>query len=89
MIKKILINTMALIPLVVSNPSWAADMAPDAVVESSAVMSAEAAEGLRKDLSYFFGFSFGNMLKEGGNVDVDLTTLSQGMSDSLEDRARI
>lgn len=86
MIKKILINTMALIPLVVSNPSWAADMAPDAVVESSTVMSAEAAEGLRKDLSYFFGFSFGNMLKEGGNVDVDLTTLSQGMSDSLEDK---
>ena len=26
------------------------------------------------------------MLKEGGNIDIDLTALSQGMSDSLEDK---
>jgi FKBP-type peptidyl-prolyl cis-trans isomerase FklB len=38
---------------------------------------------LRKDLSYFFGYSFGNMLQEGGNVDVDMPTLNKGMADSL------
>ena len=39
--------------------------------------------GRSGDLGYFFGFSFGNMLKDGGNEDVDLERLIQGMRDSL------
>jgi FKBP-type peptidyl-prolyl cis-trans isomerase FklB len=45
------------------------------------------ADALKKDLSYFFGFSFGNMLKEGGNVEVDMPRLNQGMLDSLAGKA--
>lgn len=41
-------------------------------------------EDLKKDLSYFFGYSFGNMLKEGGNPNVDLETLEQGLRDSID-----
>jgi len=48
--------------------------------ETSAAVDSDS---LQKSLSYFFGFSFGNMLKEGGNVDVDMPTLNQGMKDSL------
>lgn len=32
---------------------------------------------------YFFGYSFGNMLKEGGNEDVDLEALIKGLKHSL------
>ena len=84
MIKTILINTIALIPIVVCSSAWAADMAPDTTAAPASAMTAAGKESLRQDLSYFFGFSFGNMLKEGGNVDIDLGALSQGMSDSLE-----
>ncbi|MDZ7685818.1 MAG: FKBP-type peptidyl-prolyl cis-trans isomerase N-terminal domain-containing protein [Gammaproteobacteria bacterium] len=38
-------------------------------------------------MGYFFGYSFGNMLKQGGNNDVNLETLMQGIRDSLEDKA--
>ena len=86
MIKNILINTIALIPLVVCSSTWAADTTPDTAAAPASAMTAAATENLRQDLSYFFGFSFGNMLKEGGNIDIDLTALSQGMSDSLEDK---
>ena len=37
------------------------------------------------EMGYFFGYSFGNMLKEGGTYDVDLEALNQGMADSLKD----
>ncbi len=38
---------------------------------------------MQSERGYFFGFSFGNMLKEGGNTDVDLQQLLQGLQDSL------
>ncbi|MEO2173568.1 MAG: FKBP-type peptidyl-prolyl cis-trans isomerase [bacterium] len=41
---------------------------------------------MQGDIGYFFGFSFGNMLKEGGNNEVDLERLLQGMNDSLSDK---
>jgi FKBP-type peptidyl-prolyl cis-trans isomerase FklB len=40
-------------------------------------------EGLVSQRGYFFGYSFGNMLKQGGNEDVDLQALLDGMKDSL------
>ncbi len=40
-------------------------------------------EDLVSERGYFFGYSFGNMLKQGGNDDVDLQALLVGMKDSL------
>ena len=39
---------------------------------------------LRSDMGYFYGFSFGNMLKDGGSDDVDIESLIKGLNDSLE-----
>lgn len=37
----------------------------------------------QEDMGYFFGYAFGNILKEGRNTDVDLDSLRDGMVDSL------
>jgi FKBP-type peptidyl-prolyl cis-trans isomerase len=77
MFKSIVIKSLVLFFVVNSSFSYAA---------STAAAETES-DSLRKDLSYFFGFSFGNMLKEGGNVDVDMPTMNQGMADSLAGKA--
>jgi len=46
--------------------------------------AAEAESSLEADVGYFFGYSFGNMLKEGGNEEVDIQLLLKGMRDSLD-----
>lgn len=38
---------------------------------------------LEQDMGYFYGFSFGNMLKDGGSPDVDVESLLKGLNDSL------
>jgi FKBP-type peptidyl-prolyl cis-trans isomerase FklB len=39
----------------------------------------------KKDVGYFFGYSFGNMLRQQGNENsVDLEAVMQGMKDSME-----
>ena len=38
---------------------------------------------LERDMGYFYGFSFGNMLKDGGSPDVDVASLLEGLNDSL------
>ncbi len=43
----------------------------------------ERAINLERDLGYFYGYSFGNMLKEGMSTDVDIEWLVQGLEDSL------
>ncbi len=53
------------------------------VMVSNIAWAEESADGLEKDLGYFFGYSFGNMLKDGGNEEVDLESLVKGMRDSL------
>jgi FKBP-type peptidyl-prolyl cis-trans isomerase FklB len=68
----ILINGLALILALVSNTAAGAEEADEA-----------AGGNLKRDMGYFFGYSFGNMLKDGGNGDVDLEGLQQGMKDSL------
>lgn len=40
---------------------------------------------LERDMGYFYGYSFGNMLKDGGSVDVDVESLLKGLNDSLAD----
>lgn len=35
------------------------------------------------EMGYFFGYSFGNMLKEGGTTQIDFDALSKGMGDSM------
>ena len=60
-----------------------------AVMTAGSVWSEEAApvpapdETMQAERGYFFGYSFGNMLQQGGNPDVDLGALLQGMQDSL------
>ena len=36
-------------------------------------------------MGYFYGFSFGNMLKDGGSADADVESLLKGLNDSLAD----
>ncbi|MFT4712721.1 MAG: FKBP-type peptidyl-prolyl cis-trans isomerase [Candidatus Azotimanducaceae bacterium] len=55
--------------------------------EVAAAVQPEAVAGPRKptaaEMGYFFGYSFGNMLIEGGTVQVDFDALSKGMADSM------
>ena len=56
------------------------------VVVSSTVLAEEAGDpenDLKDERGYFFGYSFGNMLKDGGNTDVDLDSLRRGLEDAL------
>ncbi len=57
------------------------------LVYSSVPAAEDVPKNLDSDLSYFFGYSFGNMLKEGGNNEVDLERLAQGIKDSLAEKA--
>lgn len=43
----------------------------------------EEIDDLKSERGYFFGYSFGNMLKEGDNGDADLERLIEGLRDSL------
>ena len=57
------------------------------LVYSSVPAAEDVPKNLDSDLSYFFGYSFGKMLKEGGNNEVDLERLAQGIKDSLAEKA--
>ncbi|MFT7222006.1 MAG: FKBP-type peptidyl-prolyl cis-trans isomerase [Candidatus Azotimanducaceae bacterium] len=81
--KVILINALVLILaplstlLLVENAQ--AEDAPVAAAEQAPIAEGE----LLKNLGYFYGFSFGNMLKDGGGGDADIESLIQGLNDSL------
>ena len=56
------------------------------IVTSIDVMATEETGiDLERDLGYFYGYSFGNMLKDGKSTDVDIDPLMQGLKDSLAD----
>ena len=56
------------------------------IVSSIDVMATdETGVDLERDLGYFYGYSFGNMLKDGKSTDVDIDRLMQGLKDSLAD----
>lgn len=78
--KMIFNNVLAVILVVVSNAALADESQDTKALETQ---SAVTPSNIEADLGYFFGFSFGNMLKEGGNKTVDLDALMQGMKDSL------
>ena len=40
---------------------------------------------MQRELGYFYGYSFGNMLKQGNSTDVDLDQLLKGLQDSMAD----
>ncbi|MGK0400539.1 MAG: FKBP-type peptidyl-prolyl cis-trans isomerase [Candidatus Azotimanducaceae bacterium] len=63
--------------VVTAGSVWAEDAAPEPAPEAAADETMQAERG------YFFGYSFGNMLQQGGNPDVDLGALLKGMQDSL------
>lgn len=39
---------------------------------------------MERDLGYYFGYTFGNMLRDGGAEDVDMQRLVEGLQDSLK-----
>ena len=56
------------------------------IVTSLQVMATEGTPvDLERDLAYYYGYSFGNMLKDGKSTDVDIDRLMQGLKDSLAD----
>lgn len=57
-----------------------------AMVSSLASGEEAAGDDLKADMGYFFGYSFGNMLKRDGHTDVDIERLMQGMRDSMGDQ---
>ena len=76
-------NMLVALLVVVSTSSFAEQSGTSAKNEGAAQA---VNTDIDSDLGYFFGFSFGNMLKEGGNKTVDLDALKKGMLDSLNDR---
>ncbi|MDC0068481.1 FKBP-type peptidyl-prolyl cis-trans isomerase [Gammaproteobacteria bacterium] len=54
---------------------------PSLALGEEEVVSADSI--LERDMGYFYGFSFGNMLKDGGSPDVDVASLLKGLNDSL------
>lgn len=53
------------------------------LAEESVAQAAEVDQTLKSERGYFFGYSFGNMLQQGGNPDVDVSALLRGLQDSL------
>jgi FKBP-type peptidyl-prolyl cis-trans isomerase len=53
------------------------------LAEKSVAQAAEVDQTLKSERGYFFGYSFGNMLQQGGNPDVDVSALLRGLQDSL------
>ena len=57
------------------------------IVVSSSALAQETGDReneMQDERGYFFGYSFGNMLKEGGNTDVNLESLQRGLKDALD-----
>jgi FKBP-type peptidyl-prolyl cis-trans isomerase len=80
----ILINCLTAVCVIFGLSVHAEEVAStvDTIVEKST--GEEADETMRDERGYFFGYSFGNMLKEGGNPDVNLEYLRKGLQDSID-----
>jgi FKBP-type peptidyl-prolyl cis-trans isomerase FklB len=80
--KYLLINALLALSLVnpmLVNAEDSPAVAPVAEQSSPDVISPD----MIKERGYFFGYSFGNMLREGGNQDVDQNSLMKGLLDAL------
>ena len=74
------LNFNVLLILLVVSPGLAFGAADAAAADAAA-----AEDTLEQDMSYFYGFSFGNMLKDGGTPIIDIDSLLKGLNDSLAD----
>lgn len=83
----ILINGLAAVLMLASNLALAAGEDAGDKASASAAKETPVSDEMKKNMGYFFGYSFGNMLKQGGNTDVDLDALQKGMQDSLGNKA--
>ena len=75
--KSIYFNVLSLL-LVISFPGYCEEATTDPATADPAI-----SDPLTKERGYFFGYSFGNILIEGGNEDVDPESLLKGLRDSL------
>ena len=84
MIKKLNINMLCVLSLVISSMFVSQNL----LAENSATDQQMAVGAERKataaEMGYFFGYSFGNMLKEGGTTEIDFEALNKGMVESMQ-----
>ncbi len=80
--KKLLtISFLAILSIVNSSILYAQDAPAE---QTAGTATASTAGKMAEERGYFFGYSFGNMLREGGNEDVDTASLLNGLKDSLK-----
>lgn len=84
----LIINGLAVVLALASYSVFAADSSAGATKHKSASATADsgdakASHDMKYNMGYFFGYSFGNMLKQGGHTDLDMKALQKGMEDSL------
>ena len=52
-------------------------------MQAEAAVDVSADPEMRKDRGYFWGYSFGDSLRQSGNIDVDLQSVMEGLQDML------
>ena len=82
--KHILINCLTIVCSIFGVSVQAEEVASTADTSVEKIAGEEADDTMRNERGYFFGYSFGNMLKEGGNLDVNLESLRRGLEDSID-----
>jgi len=83
MIKKININVLSTLFLVISSLFFVQQLQAETADVNQAAPVPEQRKATATEMGYFFGYSFGNMLKEGGTTNVDFEALNKGMTDSM------
>ena len=85
--KTIYINIIPALLLVISTIFVSQNTLAEAAESTQPVSVDQERQATAEEMGYFFGYSFGNMLKEGGTNEVDVEALNKGMADSLSDAA--
>ena len=85
--KTININILPSLLLVLSTIFVSQNTLAEAAESTQPVSVDQERQATAEEMGYFFGYSFGNMLKEGGTNEVDVEALNKGMADSLSDAA--
>jgi FKBP-type peptidyl-prolyl cis-trans isomerase FklB len=82
--KHILINCLTVVYVIFALSVHAEEVVSTVETIVEKPTGEDADETMRHERGYFFGYSFGNMLKEGGNPDVNLESLRKGLEDSID-----
>ena len=85
--KTIYINILMTLLLVISTIFFWSNTLAEAAEGTQSMPEDQARPATAAEMGYFFGYSFGNMLKEGGTNEVDVEALNKGMADSLSGTA--